>query len=47
VNDFKNLAPAIKDQLPEYFTEKAVLELVHLEQGEVVDEVVLEVVVEE
>lgn len=27
VNDFRQLAPAIKDQLPEYFTEKAELEL--------------------
>lgn len=27
VNEFKQLAPAIKDQLPEYFTEKAALEL--------------------
>ena len=43
VNEFKNLAPAIKDQLPEYFTEKAALELVHLAE----DEVVLESVVEE
>lgn len=27
VGDFKNLAPAIKAELPEYFTEKAVLEI--------------------
>ncbi|MCG2635105.1 MAG: DNA recombination protein RmuC [Gammaproteobacteria bacterium] len=29
VNEFKQLAPAIKDQLPEYFVEKADLELNH------------------
>ena len=27
VGEFKNLAPAIKAELPEYFTEKAVLEI--------------------
>lgn len=29
VNDFKQLAPAIRDQLPEYFAEKAELEIEH------------------
>lgn len=34
VNDFKQLAPAIRDQLPEYFTEKAELELSYAEREE-------------
>lgn len=32
VDDFRKLAPAIKDQLPEYFTEKAELELSYAER---------------
>lgn len=32
MNEFKQLAPAIKSQLPEYFTEKAELELSYAER---------------
>ena len=42
VGEFKNLAPAIKAELPEYFTEKANLEIDFISEQESSDEAALE-----